>query len=100
MPLKSMFSKHGLPDCLISDNGPQKFSKFAQEYGFTHFTSSPRFPQAIGAAERAVHTIKQMLKKEIDPYLAKSANRYSPQHGQYSPAELPMGRKLKNYVAH
>lgn len=99
MHLKSMFSRHGIPDCLISDNGPQysasEFSKFAQEYGFTHVTSSPRFPQANGAAERAVQTIKQMLKKESDPYLAMLAYRSSPQHGQYSPAELLMGRKLK-----
>ena len=36
-----------------------------------------------------------MLKKESGPYLAMLAYRSSPQHGQYSPAELLMGGKLK-----
>ena len=54
-----------------------------------------QFSQANGTAKRTVQKIKQMLKKERDPYLAMLACRSSPQHGQYSPAELLMGGMLK-----
>ncbi|KAK3107078.1 hypothetical protein FSP39_006562 [Pinctada imbricata] len=47
--LKSIFSRHGIPEVLRSDNGPQYASKyfadFASQYGFSHVTSSPRYPQ-------------------------------------------------------
>lgn len=100
--LKSMFSRHGIPQMVLSDNGPQyacgEFASFAAEYGFSHVTSSPHYHRANGAAERGVQTIKNMLKKESDPYLALLAYRTSPQFGLYSPAELLMGRKLRTTV--
>ena len=62
---KSIFARHGIPQEVISDKGPQysslEYKKFADQYAFTHTTSSPRFPQSNGEAERAVRTIKQML---------------------------------------
>ncbi len=40
--LKSIFCRHGVPEIVVSDNGPQfaaaSFSKFAEEWGFTHLT--------------------------------------------------------------
>ena len=52
----------------MSDNGTQyscdAFSEFAREYQFRHLTSSPLYPQSNGEAERAVKTIKGLLKKE------------------------------------
>ena len=63
--LKSIFARYGIPQCLMSDNGPQysnrEFSNFARCYGFLHVTSSPGHPSANGEAERAVHTVKQLL---------------------------------------
>ena len=61
--LKSNFARHGIPDLLISDNGPQYSAKeFAKSYEFTHKTSSPYHPQGNGEAERAVKTVKKLLK--------------------------------------
>ncbi|XP_038069803.1 uncharacterized protein K02A2.6-like [Patiria miniata] len=72
--LKPIFAVHGIPNIVMSDNGPQfsakTFQQFAAMYGFVHATSSPRYPQANGEAERAVRTAKALLKKNSDPYLA------------------------------
>ena len=99
---KSIFARHGIPDEVISDNGPQyasqQYSSFAKEYGFVHKTSSPYHPQGNGEAERAVKTIKGHLKKDGDPYLALLAYRSTPLEIGYSPSEFIMGRKLKTTV--
>ena len=56
--MKSVFSRHGIPDTVVSDNGPQYDSKeikeFASLYGFNHVTTSPYYPQSNGFAERMV----------------------------------------------
>ena len=55
--LKEVFSTHGIPDVIYSDNGPQfsaeSLAQFAKTYGFSHTTSSPMYPQANGEAKRA-----------------------------------------------
>lgn len=43
--LKAIFGRHGVPETLVTDNGPQfsaaEFEDFAAEYDFEHVTSSP-----------------------------------------------------------
>ena len=72
--LKELFTVHGIPDIVMSDNGPQfsadNYRQFAESYGFIHTTSSPRFPQSNGEVERAVRTVKGLLVKNKDPYIA------------------------------
>ena len=96
--IKSVFATQGIPD-IISDNGPQfvswEFKVFAQEYGFTHVTSPPRYPRSNGEAQKAVRTIKNLLKKVADPYDALLLHRATPLNNGYPPAELLMCRKLK-----
>ena len=102
--IKSVLAAHGIPDVIASDNGPQfassEFARFANdyEYGFTHVTSSPKYPQANGEAERAVRTVKQLLKKNKDPYIALLMYRATPLQNGSSPAELLMSRKLQTKV--
>lgn len=100
--LKELFSVHGIPDVVISDNAlqfsSQTFTEFAKTYGFIHTTSSPRYPQANGEAERAVRMAKVMLKKNADPYLALLSYRATPLQNGLSPSELLMGRRLKTQL--
>lgn len=72
--LKSFFCRHGIPEIVVSDNGPQfaaaTFSQFGEEWGFTHLTSSPHYPQSNGGVERAVKTANNLVVKAEDLYLA------------------------------
>lgn len=99
--LKSIFARHGIPEVVRSDNNPfnsAEFHRFANQFQFDLITSSPRYPRSNGEAERAVQTVKNLLKKSQDPYLALLAYRSTPLQNGYSPSELLMGRKLRSTV--
>ncbi len=101
--MKSIMARHGIPDVVVSDNmpfGSSKFQHFAQTWEFEHVTSSPTYAQSNGMAERAIQTVKQILKKAQeegkDYYLALLNFRNSPVSGMNaSPAQLLMSRSLK-----
>ena len=65
--LKRYFAMFGLPEYLVSDNGPQfvsdEFENFLKTNGIKHLTSAPYHPATNGAAERTVQTVKLALKK-------------------------------------
>lgn len=100
--IKSIFARHVKHEVVLSDNGPQFaseiFRQFTRDWGFSHVTSSPHFPQSNGEAERAVRTIKCLLKKSGDPYLALMAYRAAPLANRYSSTELLIGRKIRMTV--
>jgi hypothetical protein len=101
--LKSIFSRHGIPEILVADNMPFdsfEMRQFATEWNFTIVTSSPRYAQSNGQAERCVQTVKMLLKKSADsgndPYIALMQYRNAPLAGlMYSPAQLLFGRSLR-----
>ena len=61
-------------------------------------TRSPRYPQANGEAERAVQTVKNILRKNEDPYLTLLAYRNAPLANGYRPAQQLIGRLLRSTV--
>ena len=97
--MKSQISRYGIPDELISYNGPQfaceEFAQFMKDYDIKHTTSSPYHPQANGQAERTVQTVKHLLVKAKDPYKALLDYRNSPLDTGFSSAQLFLGRRLK-----
>jgi len=94
--MKSIMARHGVSEVVVSDNRPQlEFKHIASQCGFEHKTSSPHFPQASGEAERAVKTIKQLLKKAEDVYQYLLVYQATPLQNGYSPAELLMNRCLR-----
>lgn len=110
---KSIFSRHGIPAEIISDNGPQfssaLFKQFIEFYEIEHITTSPFYPQSNGMVERTIQTVKQILKKclndNTDPYLAILNYRNTSKYDSPSPAQLLFSRNLncripvsKNYL--
>jgi hypothetical protein len=105
--MKRIFSRLGIPEKMITDNGRQfisrEFQEFAKKYGMQHTTVSPKHPQANGKAEKAVGVCKNLMKKSIegktDFYLALLEWRNIPQAEiGLSPAQRLYGRRLRGVV--
>ncbi len=101
---KSIFSRHSIPDNVISDNGPQyssdEYRQLSQDYDLIQHTAiSPRYPQSGGLHEKMVQTVKRILEKcaatQQDPYLALLDYRNTPING-VSPAQALMSRRLRS----
>ena len=64
--LRQLFSQYGLPQQLVSDNGPQfsaeEFAAFCKMNGIKHIRCSPYHPSSNGLAERFVQTFKKAMK--------------------------------------
>ncbi|BHF72626.1 hypothetical protein SprV_0401569400 [Sparganum proliferum] len=107
--LRRIFSQHGLPEVLVSDNDSQftssSFEDFCRPHNIQHLRSPPYHPQSNGQAERYVDTFKRALFKArgegttdeiFQAFLFSyrtTPNPASP--GGVSPAESLMGRKLR-----
>ena len=96
-------ARYGIPEIIVSDNSPEfssyEFEEFAK-YGFKHSTTSPRYPQSNGLAERAVQTAKNILTKakseNDDFHIPLLAYRNTPfEEIELSPAQMLMRRRTR-----
>lgn len=106
--LRGLFSRYGLPEVLVSDNGPQftseEFQTFLKSNGVTHTRSAPFHPATNGLAERLVQTFKRALRcskgptsiqQRLDTFLL--AYRNTPHATtKESPAMLFLHRRLRS----
>ena len=103
---RTLFAQFGLPETIVSDNGPsfvsEEFATFLIQNRIKHITSAPYHPATNGLAERAVQIVKKGLKKEIggtmEDRIAKLLMAYRttpPSTTGVSPAELLQGRKIR-----
>ena len=102
-----MFTRYGVPDILVTDNGPQfasaEFVRFTQVWAFEHCTSSPRYSQLNGKAENTVKTVKRLFTKCKEAgqseYQALLDWRNTPTEGMgTSPAQRFLGRRCKTLL--
>lgn len=105
--LKKLFSIHGIPDSLVSDNGPcfnsWEFKKFCLDWKIRSIKTSPHYPQSNGQVERFVQTVKNTFKKcsqsGDDFDLALLQIRNTPIASDLpSPAQLMFSRRLKTLI--
>ncbi|XP_017482686.1 PREDICTED: uncharacterized protein K02A2.6-like [Rhagoletis zephyria] len=70
LELRRIFSYFGLPNTIVSDNGPPfnsaEFTDFCTSNSIKCLKSPPYHPQSNGAAERAVQTVENGLRKSLD----------------------------------
>lgn len=65
--LQDLFSRFGVPETIVTDNGPQfvseEFKSFVKGFGGRHIVSAAYHPSTNGLAERFVQTMKSALRK-------------------------------------
>ena len=105
--LQTLFAKYGLPEQLMSDNGPQftsdDFAHFVKSNGIKHIRSAPYHPSSNGLAERFVQTFKRAMKasEHDEPCLTTRLSQFllsyrSVPHATtgVSPSKLFLKRKI------
>jgi len=106
--LRELFSRHGLCEVLVSDNGPQfvsqEFETFCMNNDILHKTSAVYKPATNGQAERVVRVLKTAVKqaelthRDVDAVIANYLLVYrSTPHSTTGeiPSVLLMGRRLR-----
>lgn len=104
--LRRLFTQHGLPSQVVSDNGRQfvsdSFKQFLASNGIRHITTPCYHPSSNGLAERFVQTFKKVLHCNPDNidiglsnFLLAYRNTAHATTGE-TPAQLLMGRSLRS----
>ena len=99
--LRAIFTTHGLPERIVTDNGTVFTS---EEFGIAHTRTTPYHPASNGLVERAVQMFKQGIKRlregtvqlrlsclvEVQTHTATTMGR--------SPTELLLGRQPRSQL--
>ena len=102
--LKNVFSDFGIPETIISDNGPyyksQEFNNFCAKFEINHITGASYNHQANSITECMIQTIKQlMVKNQNDAWLAMLILKSTPMNGiDRSLAELLCNRHFRTNI--
>ena len=105
--LKEQFSRHGILDTVVLDNGSkyssQEFHEFSLSWEFNHVTSLPQYPRSNCKAESSVKAVKLLFKKAErdgkDPWLALLDYRNTPTEGiGASPAQRLLLRRTRTLL--
>ena len=68
--LRPIFARFGLPEQILTDNGPQlvseEFQEFTRSNGIQHIKIAPYHPRSNGMAERFVQTFKTAMRKMVN----------------------------------
>ena len=105
--LLKIFSRFGLPETLVTDNGTAfssvKFSTFCQQNGINHICTPPFHPQSNGQVERLVDTFKRALLKlrgegTTSEILETFLTSYRATPNDNSSAESLMNRKIRLHI--
>ena len=108
--MKDAFTDKGVPTKLVTDGGPQfssrEFKQFCDSWGINYEQSSPHYPQANGAAEASVKSMKHIIEKSckggnigINAFREATFEfRNTPrQHGS-GEAQLVFGRPMRSHA--
>ena len=107
--LRTIFTRFGVPELMVSDNGKEFVSRelnlWLERQGVKKMESPPYFPRANGLAERAVRTLKSALvtwkesvyHSDFNTFLQRVLfhHRISAFSRGKSPAEIIFGRQLR-----
>ena len=99
---KAIYSRHGIPEELVSDNGPQfisqEYKQFTSEWDILHTTSIPEYPQSNGLAEKAVQIAKNIFQKATNDNLFLLEYQNTTVDNFASPAQLLISRNLRSIL--
>ena len=106
--LRDIFSRFGVPETLVTDNGTQftsfEFADFCRVNGIQHIRTPPYHPQSNGQVERFVDTLKRaLLKAQGEGNNEEILNAFLKTYRctphmileNKSPAEVMFGRKIR-----
>ena len=104
-----VFANYGLPEELVSDNGPQfcsdLFTNFLNKNGIKHLRSAPFHPATNGEAERFLQTFKTSMKRRratphnVETEISKFLMSYRTTEHRITgntPSYLFYGRNIRN----